>query len=280
MSNDVHGQSWAGAGGWGVGQAGLLGAPLSTLVGVLELCCAVLELDADEQWWVARMHTMAVAVSLGAEDIAEADALLERAASAGSLTSGVIAAYTRLAKSDAARSRHAQELFLRLAPHARCADSYSAAISSLSLHGDSSAALDLLEEVNARSSSQAAADRGSGGEGRIQACVLGSRVYTAALRACDNPALILDVHQKMVQRGFGLDAESAALVAAARRYVEAEKDVRAVIKHANYIQRQTNDAVSLRNTLRQRQQDRKVAPPPPDYTETPPRPQRAQGRGT
>lgn len=145
-------------------------------------------------------------------------------------------------------------------------------ISSLSLHGNSSAALSLFEEAlasadlasassrslaaatsssntsSAASDNAAAASAGSddvasvaggghggedgegkdgreeGREGSGGKClVLGSRVFTAALRACDTPAQMLDAYLKMMQRGLALDAESAALVAAARRCVREEE---------------------------------------------------------
>jgi len=107
----------------------------------------------------------------------------------------------------------------------------------------------------------------------MQVPVLEASVFTAALRACDSPAEIIEVHRKMLQRNLPLDAESVALVAAARRFMDAEGDVRGVIKRARHVQRENHKAEDLRCALRKRQRERAQAPAlaytgaPPEYDE-------------
>jgi hypothetical protein len=57
-----------------------------------------------------------------------------------------------------------------------------------------------------------------------------------------------------------------ACVRAPRRYQDAERDVRAALKFAAYIERENKEGANLRDALRQRQRLRQQAlPPPPAY---------------
>ena len=123
------------------------------------------------------------------------------------------------------------QLLLSLPARDRCADSYSAVIAALAFDNKCSTALSLLDEaiaqagVAASSAGQSprAGDRGgeggvgAGGEHLVGHGVLDVRIFSAALRACDTPAEMLQIQHKMFARNLILDAESAAILAAARR---------------------------------------------------------------
>ena len=254
---------------------------LKCVLGILETGGKVLGLDADSDWLDARMQVMAVAFSIGLADLAEIDAVVEQMIQEHTLSSGMIATYARLSKSarlspadSLTRITRAHEWFLTLPPEQRCADSYSALISALALLGDGTAALSLFEDAVQRESPEDVGGQHRSHNGaahvRPRGFLLDARVFTAALRACDTPGQILEIHQKMLARNLVIDAETAAIVAAARRFADAERHVRTALKHAEKIQSQNQEAEKIRQNLRLRLVQSRAASPPPDYFAAPP----------